>query len=195
MLDSISWQEFFATVALIAGGYYVITFLLLYSGEITKIFTQKRSNHSTAELKSNQLDSNELNDLMGGVRYQNREEQNVPREDVRSAEELKFVSSDMDLEVFHAVDLIDEQHQNEFQKIIEEINSLVEVISEGNKEESILLFKTLLANYPQLIGTAYQERVSDHIFHACIKACQFHFELDEINSWWTEDVPASEDNE
>lgn len=195
MLDSISWQEFFTTVALIAGGYYVITFLLLYSDEITKIFTQKRSNHSTAELKSNQLYSNELNDLMGGVRYENREQQSVPREDVASTEELHFVSDENDEEVIHSVDLVEERHENEFKKLVEEISSLIEIVSQGSKEESIPLFKTLLANYLQLIGTAYQEKASQHILHACNETCQFHFEISEINSWWNEDVPASGDNE
>lgn len=195
MLDSISWQEFFTTVALVAGGYYVMTFLLLYSNEITDIFKQKKSNLSTAEVKSNQLDSNESNDLMGGVRYENREEQYVPREDVASTEELHFASDDSGEEVIQAVDLIEEQHENEFKKALDEINSLIEVVSQGSKDESIPLFKTLLANYPQLIGTDYQERASQHILHACNETCQFHFEISEINSWWTEDVLASGDNE
>lgn len=194
MLDSISWQEFFTTVALVAGGYYVITFLLLYSNEITYILKQKKADHSSADVKSNQLDSNESNDLMGGVRYENREHQNVPREDVASAEELQFVSGDTDEETIRSIDLIEEQRKNKFKKALEEINALIEVVSQGSKEESIPLFKTLLANYPQLIGTAYQEKASQHIFHACSEPCQFHFELSEINSWWTEDASASEDN-
>ena len=38
MFNSISWQEFLSAVALIGGGYYAITALLLYGSEITTIY-------------------------------------------------------------------------------------------------------------------------------------------------------------
>jgi hypothetical protein len=186
MLDSISWQEFFTTVAILIGAYYVTTALLLYSSEIINIFKQKKSKRSSSGIKPDQYCSNESNDLMGSVRYENSEQKNVPREESLNAEELQVTPQLEEEEPVHAVDLAEENLKNDFLSVQSEINSLLEVVSQGSKEESIPLFKTLLSNYSQFIDTGYEEQVSQFICDSSKQTCQFHFESNEINSWWAE---------
>lgn len=196
MFDSISWQEFFTVVALAFGGYYVITALLLYSHEIKIVFKQKKSNHSNADTKPNQISSNESDDLMGGVRYESHEQQNVPREEVASIEELQVTSSNEPEESIQIIDVVEERLRKDFLEIQTEINALIEVISQGStRQESAQLFKTLLTNYSQLVGTTYQNQTSEHIIKVCNEGGQFQFELNEINLWWTKEVQPSESNQ
>jgi FtsZ-interacting cell division protein ZipA len=84
MFNSISWQEFLIIIAVAITGYYVITTLLLYSGEITRIFKQKESKQIDSDTHDDQSGSNETNDLMGKIKYET--EVNVPRE----GQERKF---------------------------------------------------------------------------------------------------------
>ncbi|QLH32243.1 MAG: hypothetical protein HWD62_07190 [Cyclobacteriaceae bacterium] len=81
MFESISWQEFISTIALLIGGYYVITTLLLYGSEISNIFKQKKLNLTNTHERENQTDSNESIELMGSVKYGGRQSENVPREE------------------------------------------------------------------------------------------------------------------
>ena len=94
MLESISWQEFISTIALLIGGYYAITVLLLYSKEITNIFKQKKLNLTNTSVRENQTESNESIELMGSVRYASSQSEDVPREEKVEAEEAETESSD-----------------------------------------------------------------------------------------------------
>lgn len=195
MLESISWQEFISTITLLIGGYYVVTFLLLYSSEITNFFKQKKLTLSGTEAKSGQNDSNESDDLMGSVRYENRLAQNVLREEAANAEDLHIALSQDDEEEISVVNPAEEQLKNHVTSIQLEISSLIKVIPQRSKEESISLFKTLLSNYPQFIRTAYQEQLSQMIYDSCKKAGLRHFELNEIKSWWSKSETTSRQNQ
>lgn len=195
MLESISWQEFISTITLLIGGYYVITVLLLYSSEITNFFKQKKLTQSGTETRSGQNDPNQLDNLMGSVRYENHLAQTVPREETANAEDIDVVLSQEDEEAISTVDLLQEQVENDLATIQLEINSLTEAISERSKEESIALFKTLLSNYPRFIGTIHQQQLSKMIYDSCKEAGPHHFELNEINSWWTGPEDTSNDNQ
>lgn len=186
MLESISWHEFITTVAILLGGYYMITALLLYRREITSIFKQKKSIRSGSEVKADQNDSNESNDLMGTVRYENRELKNVPREEVSSTEEIQVAPLREEEDPLYAVDLVEESLKNDFASIQSEINSLMQVVSQLSKEECASMFRTLLSNYPQFLATTYQVQISQLIHDAFKDVDVHHFELNEINLWWNE---------
>lgn len=186
MFESISWQEFISTITLLIGGYYLVTVLLLYGSEIGNFFKQKTLTPSGTETKSRQNDSNEADGLMGSVRYESRAAQTDPREDTANAEDIHVALTQEEEEAIAVVDLAEEQLKNLVASIQLEISSLVQVIPQRSKEESVVLFRTLLSNYPQLIGTAHQQQVSQMIYDSCKETTPHHFEPGEINSWWTE---------
>lgn len=191
MLESISWENFLTTVAVLLGGYYAITILLLYGREITSLFKQRIPGQTKA---TDQDASTKSDDLMGGVRYQRSEEQITIREEVSTAEELQ-VSSHEQEEPITAVDLLEESLANEFIVIQAEINSLVEIAANDTKEKGVSLFKTLLSNYPQFIGTPYQQQISQLICDLCNENNTHHYDLPEINSWWTDPATTSNNHQ
>jgi len=194
MLELISWQEFLTTVALILGGYYAITTLLLYSREITNIFKKGKLKPSL-DAKTDQTDSSESNDLMGGVRYEKSRLQEVPREETTEADALD-VAPPLDVEEpVNVIDLQEEALTNDFVAIQAEVKSLAEIISLGTKEEAISLFKTLLSNYPQFIGTSFQLQISQFIYDSCIETNTHQFDTQEINSWWTDPETDSDNHQ
>lgn len=195
MLESISWQEFISTITLLIGGYYLITVLLLYGGEISHFFKQKTLRSSGTETKSRQNDLNESGDLMGRVRYESRAAQTDPRADTTNAEDIHVALTPEEEEAIFVVDPAEEQLRNHVASIQLEISSLIQVIPQRGKEEIISLFKTLLSNYPQFLGTTYQEKVSGFIHQACKEAGPHHFEPGEISSWWAESETTSKQNQ
>ena len=91
MFNTISWQEFLSAITVVAGGYYIVTALLVYGSEIKNIFKQKESNLIAAEIVGDQNGSNESNDLMGGIKYES--EVNVPHENIVESSEIKVKQS------------------------------------------------------------------------------------------------------
>jgi len=186
MLESISWQEFISTIAFLIGGYYVITVLLLYSSEITNIFKQRKLNlTNTYELK-NQTDSNESIELMGSVKYGGRQSENVPREEKSETESLSVVTAQEPEEPITeaATSEADEAMLKSVSILLEEINTLTEVVAVGSKAECAELFRTLLSNYPDLFHTTHEPEITAFIYNSCMEHCEFQIELSEVKTWW-----------
>ncbi|HRE67723.1 MAG TPA: hypothetical protein PLM56_05675 [Cyclobacteriaceae bacterium] len=195
MLESISWQEFFTTIAVLLGAYYAITVLLLFSSEITNLFKPRTSIASGKESQSGQPDSENSHDLMGSVRFDTSREQKLPREEVTTADELDVVQLQEAEEPVDVIDLQDEALTNDLITLQAEIKSLAEIISLGTKEEAVSLFTTLLSNYPQFVGTFFQHQISQLIYDSCKETGTHHFDLQEISAWWNDSEASSDDHQ
>ncbi|MBX2956162.1 MAG: hypothetical protein KF846_08395 [Cyclobacteriaceae bacterium] len=186
MLESISWPEFISTITLLIGGYYVVTVLLLYSKEITNIFKQKKLNLTNTNVRENQTESNESIKLMGSVRYASSQSENVPREETIETESLSVVAAQEPEEPITEVATSepDEVLIKSVLTLLEEINTLTEVVAVGSKEECAELFRTLLSNYADLSRTADEQEITEFIYNSCKEHCDFQIELNEVRSWW-----------
>ena len=180
MFNSISWQDFLFTIGVIVGGYYVITTLLLYSNEIKSIFNQGVSKSIEHDVSDDQNDSDESNDLMGGVKYETQV--NVPHEKIVEYDELTVQRNN------EAEDPIEQFDPNEgFAKTLTtEIETLITEVSSSDEAEIILVFKSLLSVYPQLVNTPRKNSINLLIYNSLREKSVFHPELNEINSWWTQ---------
>lgn len=195
MLESISWQEFFTTIAVLIGSYYAITVLLLYSREITSIFKRETLKAPGTSTQTDQTDSDGSHDLMGSVRFDTSREQELPREEVTTADELDVVPLQEVDEPVDVIDLQDEALTNDLITLQAEIKSLAEIISLGTKEEAVSLFTTLLSNYPQFVGTSFQQQISQLIHDSCKETGTHHFDRQEISTWWSDSASASDDHQ
>ncbi len=197
MFESISWQEFISTIALLIGGYYIITLLLLYSSEITNIFKQKKPNLTNANVRENQLDSNESIELMGSVKYGGRQSENVPREEKSETESLSVVTAQEPEEPVTeaATSEADEAVLKSVSTLLEEINTLTEVVAVGSKAECAELFRTLLSNYPDLFHTTHEPEISAFIYNSCKEHWEFQIELSEVKTWWPQQENSAVNNQ
>lgn len=185
LLGGISWQEFISTTALLIGGYYVITVLLLYSNEISNIFKQKKANLTNTKERENQTGSNESIELMGSVRFTASQSENVPREEKVEAESLSVAAAHEPEEPMAvAVSETEEMLLKSVSTLLEEINTLKEVVGRGSKDECAELFRTLLSNYSDLSLSAHEPEITAFIHNACKAQGQFQIELSEVKSWW-----------
>jgi hypothetical protein len=187
MFNSISWLEFLTAIAVVVIGYYVISTLLLYSGEITHIFKQNEPKQIDQETDDDQNSSNEhndLGDLLGKIKYETGV--NVPREKSVTSEELQFQSSNESEEIIVPV----QSNQSDtliigtIADLLQEIKALAEVVSTSSKEESISFFKSLLQRFSKLRGTHYEDAVNVFIYNSCKEQCNFDLQPNEIKSWW-----------
>lgn len=184
MLDSISWQEYFTTIAFLVGAYYGITSLLLYSNEIISILKRGKLTPPTSVTRD-QRDSTS-HDLMGHARYELREQTDAPREESVISEELHVIPAQDDEETINFFDEAEEVLKNDFIIIQDEINALIDAVSQVSKEETSSLFKTLLSNYTHFIDTPYQTQLAQFIHDSFKKKNSHEFELSEISTWWTQ---------
>jgi len=188
MFNTISWQEFLSTVTVIAGGYYIVTALLLYGSEIKNIFKQKEPKLIAAEISGDQNDSTESNDLMGRIKYE--AEVNVPHESIVESDEINITQLNESEEPIQSRDpLIDS---------FKELQNEIEIIAEGltpNNREGLLLFEPLLLRYPQLLQTPYEEEIIRLVCKLIFEKLSEHSEPNEIKSWWTEVVTSAENHQ
>jgi len=182
MFNSISWQEFLTAISLIVGGYYTITTLLLYGDEITSIFKQEKSKSIELEISEDQNDSNESNDLMGKVKYETGV--NVPHENLIESSELTVQEAKEADEPIKSIDPREAMMAGFATVLQEEIATLVTEFSSSTEGEIILVFKSLLSVYPQLVRTPHKDSVNLLIYDSLRANSAFHPELNEINSWW-----------
>jgi hypothetical protein len=184
MFNSISWQDFLITITVVVTGYYVISTLLLYSGEITLVFKQNQSKQIDSEIQDDQNGSNEPNDLMGKIKYET--EVNVPREKSVASEELQFQASNESEEIIVPVqsNQTDTLLIGTIADLLQEIKALAEVVSTSSKEESVSFFKSLLQRFSKLRGTHYEDAVNMFIYNSCKELCSFDLLPNEIKSWW-----------
>jgi hypothetical protein len=70
--------------------------------------------------------------------------------------------------------------------LIKEIKTLIQLLSEngGIKEDFLNMVATLLARYPNLKNTAYQDTISIFLVNECKGKFQFEISLDEIKMLW-----------
>jgi hypothetical protein len=181
MFNSISWQDFLIVIVIAISSYYIITSLLLYSGEITHIFKQKESKQIDSDAHDDQSGSNELNDLMGKIKCET--EVNVPREKSVASEELQFQASNESEEIIVPVqsNQTDTLLIGTIADLLQEIKALTEVVSTSSKEESVSFFKSILQ---RLKGTHYEDAVNIFIYNSCKEQCSFDLQPNEIKSWW-----------
>ncbi len=188
MFNSISWNEFLSAIGLIAGGYYVISTLLLYSTEIKSIFTQRVSD-SVNSNDSEQNQSNESNNLLGPVRndvLKERSEESV------ASEELRFAPASVSEEPIHTSSLVASNTVmiGAIADLLEEIKTVVADLSEPDPKEVAILFQQLLLGHPELVNTSYQQAITIFIFTSLIDA-SIQIELNEVKSWWPAPVKNS----
>jgi hypothetical protein len=186
MFNSISWQEFLSAISVIVGGYYVITALLLYSEEIKSIFSQRQRKAIETDASDDQNDSNESIDLMGTIKYETSV--NVPHEKSVESEEiniqpLKEVEEPIDQITAISPDVL---ITKSVAALLREIKTIATELSQGSREEITSIYRSLLQNYPHLIGTNYQEEISLFIKDSLSTNATHSFTLDEIKSWWKE---------
>lgn len=185
MFESISWQQFISTIALLIGGYYVITVLLLYSSEISNIFKQKKVKFTNTKVNEHQSDSNESIELMGSVRFTASQSENVPREEKVEAESLSVAAArEPEEPMAVAASEAEEALLKSVSTLLEEINTLKDVVAMGSKEECAELFRALLSNYSDLSQSAHEPEITAFIHSACKAQGQFQIELSEVKSWW-----------
>ncbi len=184
MFNSISWQDFLTTLAAAAGSYYVITALLLFSGEIKSIFTQKQPKAIASEELDDQNDSDESIDLMGKVKYETLA--NVPHEKIVESEEIEAQPPRKAEEPIQAKVLSPESLLvGSVADLLEEIKIILNELTPSNKEEVASIFRSLLSRYPQLIGTNYQGEINYFLLNALTENASTAFDANEIKAWWT----------
>lgn len=176
MFNTISWEQFLTTAALLIGGYYLITAVFFYHREIFRWLTNK----SKPPLPAPEREP--ATNLMGKVQP---EPVRPIRKQTVQADQIEFASSTSDEESkTTAIDT--KMISGSLTDLLGEIKILSEMIVENNSpvEEGTALFKSLLEHYPNVRDSPFRDAVIIVVHTTCKETCRYDLELNEVKSWW-----------
>lgn len=150
MLKSISWEEYFFAVAMIAAGYYVIIIAAFYSRDILRMLKEIPSSERPAIKERH---SNSDSNLMGGIHENVFIRKNV--EATVTSEEIEVSNSQTS----------EEGVQEGYSGLLDELKSLFQIMQEGNatKEDYLNHVKTSLSRYIHFMGTLQEAEINSRI--------------------------------
>lgn len=182
MLSSITWQEYIIAITILAGGYYVISLLLLYYREIIH-WCKPRITPTTKTVQKIPPD----HAIMGGVNQDDLS--SSIRSNTIASEDIAVVTTTNEPETIYIKD-IDQRDDiiiGSVADLLEEVKQLLQLIKDGSMgiEESSMLFNALLIRYPQLTGTAYKDAITIYICNAAKNQLSFELQHKQVSDWWT----------
>ena len=150
MFKFISWQEYIVVVAVAAGGYYAVIIILFYTKDIAaRLKDGSVASRAGSPGKHSPSDHN----LMGPIQN--------PIVPPRPIKQTSIATDEVEV-AENANPITDESDLTPADELIQEICSLFQIMKEGNPSQDAYLknIKTLLSQYPQLLGSEDHTRVT-----------------------------------
>lgn len=171
MLQSISWSDFFTAVAVLVTLYYLFSVAVFYQKDFVH-YLKNRGKSSQSDSDTTSMSDN----IMGAT----HSEQHVPREERIAPEDVQIISKRDDSEQTDSDSLL----VGTVSDLLQEIRLLNENIQLQTKDELVPVFRELLAKYPKLINTQYQEAINLFIVNASQESGKWEFDSVEVESLW-----------
>lgn len=184
MFNAFSWSEFFSLIAIVTVGYYAVAGVIFFQREIKNRFT---SPSGEKDNKTTSVESRSDADLIERI-----EATKVPLSDQRSAltssEEILFADTEEALDEIQPVQSKPaELAVGTIPDLLEEIKTVMTQLSTADVDTAELttIFETLLARYPQLRNTPYQETISVFIHELSKENLNAAIPLQQVRTWWS----------
>lgn len=185
MLQAISWTDYLTATTFLVASYYFIVGLLLYGNEIKVFITsRKRSIDTPPESINTEADTKSW---IG--RTHSTHQDNTREVQVFTIEELAVAPSDQPEET-----VTTEQADQETMLIgavadlLDELKVQAQKTAGWKKDEYSALFRDLLAHYPQLQHTPYQESINLFIINTFQESHNITFSIDEVQHLWPQHI-------
>jgi hypothetical protein len=194
MLNSITWQTFAFILLAVIAGYYLISLIAFYRGEILTLVkgrvaqTSSGSKSSPAKRPETDHPASTMPSLMGDIQT-DAQDDDVP-ESV-SAEELEFTQGDGELpETF--LPLLQKALPSDnlligsVADLLQELKTLFKMLHEYNssKEEGFSLLQSLLTKYPHLAQSSFKDSITEYICDVSRKDLSFELYYQEVTTLW-----------
>ncbi|TWR24784.1 hypothetical protein FPZ43_17975 [Mucilaginibacter pallidiroseus] len=173
-MSSISWQQYFAAIAIISVTYYLYVLLRYYQREISNLFTSKQQ--SAVMSQGGSISPTEL---MGAAR---------PDKHVRIVEEqeLQFADEELNESLDSTGDLTDSNNNitiPEAQLIGETDNLIAAFKDVDNKSEFLSLLKILIGSFQPYQAEIDFSKVTTHVISQSAENLLFDLTADELPKW------------
>lgn len=175
MIDTISWTDYFFTLAIITAVYYLVIGITFYRTELMNLL-KRQGHHSDDGVKPSSPGTR----IMGKTQPEtlSHVDRHLPMDEMVLNEQAPEENTNLaDRNAQLLVGVVSDIQQ--------EIKALLEVIDGNNREECAALCHALLSNYPQLISTPYHDSLSLVIKNALKEHFQLDYSINQVKSWWT----------
>ncbi|GAA4920196.1 hypothetical protein [Mucilaginibacter defluvii] len=175
MLSSISWQQYFAAIAIISASYYLYVILRYYQREVTNLFIAKHPGQALAPTSN-------LSSF--AVMGQAKQDQSIT---VVADEELQFAEADIDensKEPFTEATAAKPGELLPQAQLLNETDKLIDAFTDvDSKSEFISLLNILLTSYkPYELQINYLQ-VTEHILNESHRKLPFDLASNDLPAW------------
>ncbi|MCD9015223.1 hypothetical protein [Parachryseolinea silvisoli] len=194
MLNSITWQTFALILLALMAGYYLISVIVFYRGDLVAL-VKGRLSLPSGKSKLSQTNSlavvsstPSLPALMGDIQIE------VAREEVPESidsEDLLFETDENELpETF--LPLLQKASPSDnlligsVADLLQELKTLFKMLQEYNssKEEGCSLVQSLLTKYPHLAESSFKDSITEYICDVSRKDLSFELQYQDVTALW-----------
>lgn len=158
MLNNISWQGYWTTLALLSAGYYLVIYLLYYRSDFKIIFPRKGQQRNSGDVFTAVINTGNPTTQPSSIQNDGNDFEKPP---IDSEEGI----------VYHLMD--------EVTAYFEESRK-----SRCVKEELLYAVQRILSKYQTLKGSKYQESINNVIVSEAEHLCSIHISSEEIAGVW-----------
>lgn len=161
MFDNISWQGYWATIAILTAGYYLAIYLLYYRNDFLVEWQKRSKFHSKSPLSYTSTEGARppLNNLQQPSLFDDPEEFQRPE------------NTTTEFAVYSCMD---------------EINAYFEEAKRNKcaKEELLFALQNILSKYPAISTSEYKESLTNVVVNQCEYICSVHLSADDVLRVW-----------
>ena len=186
MFSNISWQLFFTAIFVIVVLYYSFVGIVYFPKEILTFLLGKKSQVQPAIVGSPQTQDRQFTNIIGQSRGEHTNDdqhlnkfQSTANSSVTGEEASQQPA---DITLIESVS-----------NLMEGIKTLFRVIkdAEGNKNDVVSLFPSLLDQYIPIADSKYRYSINAYIYEICTEEYKYEITMQEVNSLWSA-VPSNQ---
>ncbi len=175
MLQTISWAEFFTTITILCGIYYLGAGFLLYRQEIISFFT-----NGLSSLPKSEPQAGTAEDLFIGPAARPANKDDESNEEMRfAATEKRQAEEEGNFKVKADSDLV-----GTVSDLGEEIKELSSALKESTKGQVSERFRGLLKKYLKISNTPYRSTINLLISETISEHTAHRIDAREVDTWW-----------
>ncbi len=179
MFSSISWQLFFIAIFVVVVLYYLFVGIVYFPKEILTFLLGKKNQVQPAVVGSTQMQDRQFTNIIGHSRDERTNDEqylnNFQSATNSPATEEETNKQPSDITLIESVS-----------NLMEGVKTLFRVIkdADGNKNDVVSLFPSLLEQYIAIAGSKYRYSINAYIYEICTEEYKYEITMQEVNSLW-----------
>lgn len=184
MFSNISWQLFFTAIFIVVVLYYLFIGIVYYPKEILTLLLGRKNRLQPAALTTDERQDRSFTSIIGQSRDSRSDDEQYFNK-FQSGNNSLITEEENEIQP-QAVPAADITLIEAVSNLMEGIKTLFRVIKDanGNKNDIITLFPSLLDQYIQIANSKYRYSINAYIYEICTEEYKYEITMQEVNDLW-----------